>query len=142
MRLAEGGTFDATDKVRSAIRRQLVKEFLAANPSDGAEDVRTSFLSWSQVESTITGSAAVMKVSAVRAEYDAATRRGKVAVRLDGRDVAAARKWALDNIAELAAGKHVVLVAGKPPPPGASFKVGNERMTEDGLLEIEFSTVD
>ena len=42
----------------------------------------------------------------------------------------------------LAAGKHVVLVAGKPPPPGASFKVGNERMTEDGLLEIEFSTVD
>ena len=142
VRLAEGGTFDATDKVRSAIRRQLVKEFLAANPSDGAEDVRTSFLSWSQVESTITGSAAVMKVSAVRAEYDAATRRGKVAVRLDGRDVAAARKWALDNIAELAAGKHVVLVAGKPPPPGASFKVGNERMTEDGLLEIEFSTVD
>ena len=142
VRLDGDGTFDTTDRVRSAIRRQLVKEFLAANPNDGAGDARTSFLSWNQQGTTITGSAAVMKVSAVRMEYDAVGRRGRMAVRLDGRDVASARKWAHDNIAELAAGKNVTLVAGEAPPPGASFKVGSEHMTEDGLLEIEFATVE
>ena len=142
VRLVGDGTFETAEKVRSAIRRQLVKEFLAANPHDGIDDVRTSFLSWDQQESMIKGSVAVMKVSAVRIEYDAATRCGKIAVRLDGRDVAAARKWALENIAELATGKNVTHVVGKPPPPGASFNIGNERMTEGGLLEIEFSTLD
>lgn len=142
VRLEDGGTFDATDKVRSAIRRQLVKEFLAENPNDSAGDARISFLSWSQTGEMITGSAAVVKVSVARAEYDAAARRGKVAVRLDGKDVAAARTWVLDNVAELVASKNVVLEAGKAPPPGATFKIGSERMTDDGLLEIEFTTLD
>lgn len=140
IRLVVDGTFEAAEKVRSAIRRQLVKEFLLANPHTGVDDVRISFLSWNQQNSVIMGTAAVMKVSAVRLEYDGLTHRGKIAVRLDGRDVPAARKWALENVGELATGKNVVLVAGKAPPPGASFSVGNERMTEDGLLEIEFKT--
>lgn len=140
IRLSGDGTFEATEKVRSAIRRQLMKEFLASNPHDSADDVRISFLSWKQLESTIKGSAAVMKVSVVRLEYDATTRRGKIAARLDGRDMAAAREWAVENIKELATSKNVVLVAGKPPPPGAAYMTGHERMTEDGLLEIEFRT--
>ena len=45
-------------------------------------------------------------------EYDAATRCGKIAVRLDGRDVTAARKWALENIAELATGKMLRMSSG------------------------------
>ncbi|MGN0847290.1 MAG: hypothetical protein ACI4RA_07905 [Kiritimatiellia bacterium] len=140
VRLDGNGTFEATEKVRSAIRRQLLKEFRGANPQDGAEDVRISFLTWKQHESAIEGSAAAVKVSAVKMEYDALTRRGKIAVRLDGRDVAAARQWAVENIAELAGGKNVVLVAGKSPPPGATFRIGSERMTEEGLLEIDFQT--
>ena len=139
VRLNGNGTFKETGKVQSDLRCLLMKEFLAANPHDGGDDVRIS-ISSTQHESMITGSAVVMKVSAVRLEYDGLTRRGKIAVRLDGRDVSAARKWALENVGELANGKNVVLVSGKSPPPGASFSVGNERMTEDGLLEIEFRT--
>ena len=63
-------------------------------------------------------------------------------MRLDGKDVAAARVWALDNIAELVPSKNVVLDAGKALPSGATFKIGSERMTDDGLLEIEFTTLD
>jgi len=139
VRLNGNGTFRETDKVQSDLRCLLMKEFLAANPHDGGDDVRIS-ISSTQQESTITGSAVVMKVSAVRLEYDDKTSRGKIAVRLDGRDVGTARKWARKNIEELATEKNVVLVAGRPPPPGAYYKAGSERMTEDGLLEIEFST--
>ena len=138
IRLNGSGTLEASDKVRSEIRRQLVKEFLSANPHDGVDDVKMSFLSWSQLESTIRGTAVVMKVSAVRLEYNEATRRGKIAVRLDGREVAAARKWALENIAELAAGKNVALVGGRPPPAATYYSLG-ERI-DGNVMEIEFRT--
>jgi hypothetical protein len=139
VRLNGNGTFKETDKVQSDLRRLLMREFLAANPYDGGDDVRI-LISYRQLESRIAGSAVVMKVSAVRLEYDDATSRGKIAVRLDGRNVSAAKEWALKNIGELASGKNVVLVAGMSPPPGARYKAGSERMTEDGLLEIEFTT--
>ena len=142
VRLAGSNTFEASGKVRSDIRRQLVQEFLAENPHDGVDDVRLSFNAWQQVDSTITGSAVVMRVSAVRLEYNQITRRGTIAVRLDGRDVGGARKWALDNIEELVTGKNIALVVGKPPPPGARYTLGSERMTEDGLLEITFTVED
>ena len=134
-------TFDADKMVESAIRRHLVEEFLAENPHDSADDVRISRRSWDHFGSTIKGSVVAMKVSAVRLEYDDTTGRGKIAVRLDGRNVSAAKEWALKNIGELAAGKNIVLVAGRPPPPGARYKAGSERMTEDGLLEIEFTVL-
>ena len=140
-RLSGGGTFEATtEKVRSTIRRLLVREFLSENPHAVADDIRTSFPSWKQTELSIVGSVLVMKVSAVRLEYNAKDRCGTIAVRLDGNDMIAARKWAVENIAELATGKNVALVVGKAPPPGATYTVGAERMTEDGLLEIEFTT--
>lgn len=139
VQLSGGDTLEAADKVRSAIRRQLVKEFRDANPHDSVSDIRTSFPSWRQLRSTIKGSAVAMKVSAVRLEYDQLTKHGKIAVRLDGRNVDAARKWAIENIEELATGKNIVLVAGNLPPPGAQYRIGSERTTDDGLLEIEFS---
>lgn len=139
--LTRAGTFDISESVKSAIRRQLVKEFIAENPHDNVDEIRMSFLAWNQDGTSIKGSAVVMKIGAVRLEYDAFTSRGKIAVRLDGRDVDSARRWALDNIAELAKSKHVVLVAGKTPPPGAQYMPGSERTTEDGLLEIEFYTI-
>ena len=138
--LTKAGTFDTADKVKSAIRRQLIKEFIAENPHDNVDEIRMSFLAWNQNGSTIKGAAVVMKISAVRMEYNAITGRGKIAVRLDGRDVDSARKWALGNIAELARSKNIVLVSGKAPPLGARYVSGSERTTGDGLLEIEFST--
>lgn len=142
VRLSGNGTFDVTDKVKSAIRRQLMKEFLAANGYDGADNVRISFPFWRQQESAIVGSVVAFKMSVVRGEYDEATGRGKIVVRLDGRDMKAAREWTRENIAELVADKNVTLVAGKSPPPGAHYKIGSERITQDALLEVEFSMRD
>lgn len=139
IRLDGSNTFEMDGKIKSVIRRQLVREFLDENPHVGIDDVRTSF-SWHHAKSTITGSAVVMNVSSVRLEYDDATGRGKIAVRLDGRNLSVAKEWARKHIEELASEKNIVLVSGRPPPPGVRFKVGSERVTEDGLVEIEFTT--
>ena len=140
IRLSGNVTFKETGKVQSEVRNLLVKEFLAANGDEGVDDVRTSLLSWKQRELAIEGSVAVFKMSVVRGEYDEATGRGKIVFRLDGRDMKAAHEWVREHIADLVADKNVTLVAGRRPPPGAHYKIGSERMTEEGLLEVEFNT--
>lgn len=140
VRLDGNNTFDADKRVEAAIRRHLVEEFLAENPYDSADDVRISRHYWNHSGATINGSVVAMKVSAVRLEYNDETGCGTIAVRLDGRNVSAAREWALKNIGELASGKNIVLVAGRPPPPGACYKALSERETDDGMLEIKFTT--
>lgn len=138
VQLEGGSTFEDAEKVRSAIRRQLLKEFMSANPHEGVDNVRMSFLSWSQQGESIKGSAVVMKVSTVRLEYDDKTRRGKIAVRLDGRDVITARKWVLENIEELASGKNIALVGGRPPPKARYYSLGEK--IDGNVMEIEFRT--
>ena len=140
VRLTGNGTIKTTtEKVRSEIRSQLVKEFLSANGYQGVDDVRTSFPSWQQSESSIKGSVVAFKMSVVRLEYNAPARCGKIAVRLDARDMKAAKEWVRKNIEELVSEKNVELVVGKSPPPGAHYETGSERMTEDGLFEVEFN---
>ena len=141
VQLNGNGTLDADKRLESAIRRHLVEEFLAENPHGSADDVRISRRSWDHTGSTIKGSVVAMKVRAVRLEYDDATGCGKIAVRIDGGNVSAAKEWALKNSGELASARNIALVAGRPPPSGARYKVGSERTTEDGLLEIEFTTL-
>ena len=131
-------TVEMDGKIKSVIRRQLQREFLDENPHVDIDDVRTSFPRWNHEKTTAIGSAVVMSVSAVTLEYDG--KDGKISVRLDGRNLSDARRWAIENIGELASSKNVVLVAGRRPPPGAVYKTGKERTTEDGLLEIEFTT--
>ena len=140
-RLTENGTLDETTGiVRSAIRRQLVKEFLAENPHESADDVSTALFSWKQHELIITGSAVVMKVSVELLEYDAATGRGKIVVRFGGNDVEAAKKLAIANIEELATRRNIAVVVGERPPKGARYTAG-ACMIKGGLLEVEFTTL-
>ncbi len=139
IRLTGSRTLEDTSKLKSELRRLVMKEYVAENPRDSVEDVRVS-MTWNQSGSTIIGTAMAIKVSTVRLEYNDATGRGRIAVRLDGRDVSAAQNWALENIQELVATKNVSLIAGQLPPQGAQYNTGNSRTTEDGLLEIEFST--
>lgn len=139
IRLTGSRTLEDTSKLKSELRRLVMKEYVAENPRDSVEDVRVS-MTWNQSGSTIIGTAMAIKVSTVRLEYNDATGRGRIAVRLDGRDVSAAQNWALENIQELVATKNISLIAGQLPPQGAQYNTGNSRTTEDGLLEIEFST--
>ena len=134
-------TFDAIDKVKSALRRQLVNDFRAAHPSFSVNDVGISFPSWSQSGSTITGSvvAKALKLEVVRREYSKDSGgQGKVICRLGDNDVAAAEKLAIDNIESIASRHNILNVVGDQPPKGARYKVIKSRETDDGLFEIEF----
>ena len=150
VRLTENGTIDETaGRVRSAIRRMITKEFMDENPHEDTDNVGILFSSWNHSGLTIMGSveAVSMKVSVVRLEYnDAAggygtSGHGKIAVRIGGNDLDMAKKLAIGNIEELATRKNIANVVGRRPPPGARYRTGIERMTDDGLLEIEFDTL-
>jgi len=141
VQLSGSSTFDAIEKVKSAMRRQLVKDFQSAHPTFSIDDVGISFSSWDHSGSTIKGTvvAKVLKMSVERLEYNDETGSGKIAIRLGDSDVMAAKKMAIDNIEVLVSRKNIVNVVGKRPPKGARYMDGTERMPEADLLEVEFT---
>lgn len=143
IRITEGTArdFKTLGLVRDAVANQLRDDYVASDTSSVPGNVRVEFLNYEQDGAVISGSAAVMSVSAERLEYDAATQRGRIAVRLGRVNMVEARQWALKNIAALATVKNQYLTADEAPPPGAVYRTLNERTTSDGLLEIEFVAV-
>ncbi|MBQ6471125.1 MAG: hypothetical protein IJJ33_04015, partial [Victivallales bacterium] len=73
-----------------------------------------------------------------RLEYDAATRRGKLAVRFNPGQVEEARVYIQRNIETLVRDKNILLTTGERPPEGQYRSLG-EKWNGD-ILEIEFET--
>lgn len=132
--------------IKSTIRSQIRMEFL--DKDSHTDDLAIWFPVWNKQGSTITGSvvAASMKLSVERLEYDSqpvhdgTTGHGKIIIQIGGKDLDEAKKFAIQNIEELASRKNIANVVGKPPPPGARYKTCGEKV-ENGLLEIEFDTL-
>ena len=73
--------------------------------------------------------------------YDAESRSGWVKLRIeDGISADEAKRWARDNISPIVADKNVLVGAGTPPPPGATYRSLGETF-ENGLLTVEFQAV-
>ena len=86
----------------------------------------------------IIGHAAVLSLAVERLEYDAATRRGKLAVRFNPGQVEEARVYIQRNIETLVRDKNILLTTGERPPEGQYRSLG-EKWNGD-ILEIEFET--
>ena len=149
VRLNGSSTFDEDERIKSALRRQLTREYQHENPYVDINDVGTS-ISWNHVETTITGSvvAMSMKSSVVRMEYtdvpvnDGTIGHGKLVFRLGGSDMVDAIDYVTRNIKKLVNRPDIPTDGGqRRPPPDAFYKVRGQHMTEDGLLEIEFDAL-
>ena len=138
--LSSDNSIELMDKVKSAIRRMLVKEFLSAHPTFSVNDIGISYPFWDHSGATIKGIviANTMRMEVVRREYIKETGKGTVVVRFGDSDVAAATKLALENIEAIASRHNILNVVGSSPPKDARYEVVKSRKTDDGLFEIEF----
>ena len=141
VKLTGGSAPDVPGKVKSEIRRQLVKDFLAAHPTSSVNDVGISYPSWDHSETTIKGTviAKALKLEVVRRKYDKITGNVTIVVRLGDNDVSAAEKLAIENIEAIATRHNILNAVGAPPPKkGAHYDVIKSKKSDDGLFEIEF----
>ena len=73
--------------------------------------------------------------------YDDDTRTGTIHFRVGSiADAKTLKAWAAENIGAIVENKIVVLEVGKAPPPGARYRLGEDRF-EDGILSVDFEVL-
>ena len=87
----------------------------------------------------IVGRAEVLTIKPFELNYDASTRKGKLAVRFNANQYEAARKWIRNNIEKLVRDKNIALITGKIPPEAKYYSL-DESLKDGNILEIEFKT--
>jgi hypothetical protein len=78
-------------------------------------------------------------VQVVSLDYDVDTRHGKIAVKFAAGSFEEARRYVRRNVETLAKDKNVALTTGQIPA-AAKFYLGDERVKDGNVLEVEFET--
>ena len=78
-------------------------------------------------------------VQVLSLDYDADTRHGKIAVKFAAGRYEEARRYVRRNVETLAKDKNVALTTGQIPT-AAKFYLGDERVKDGNVLEVEFET--
>ena len=139
-------TFDIDRMVQPTIREIFRQEFRDNNPDCPESEIR-EMSKWETArdgrEMVYTGGAFSLRPEmAEGTSYDAATRRGKLRLRVIGRiPPESLRDYVQRNISAIVAEKNVVLEAGKGAPPGALYQSLGETY-ENGILTVEFKAVE
>jgi len=129
-----GAYFDVQREFVAQMRDVYLKMHPGTNPASLNVDVRPKL-----EDGRIVGSAVVLTITPVSLNYNANTRRGKLAVRYCAGQYEEARRWIIRNIETLARDKNIALVTGQLPPAATYYSLGET--TKDGnILEIEFKT--
>ena len=133
---------DNPDMALSAILKEfgqsLKEEYTDSFPGANKAALIVDYLDVGISGTEIKGRAVVMIVAPVSLSYDAITRRGKLAVRFNERQMESARSWIRKNIETLARDKNIALVTGNPPPEATYYSLGEK--IEGDVMEIEFKT--
>lgn len=119
--------------------KSLKEEYLDAVRGSEAAALTVAFSGLKRDGLRISGQAFVLTLKPLSLEYDASTRRGKLSVRFNNGQEAAAREWIRKNISALARDKNIALVSGEIPPV-ANFFVLCEIVKDGNVLEVEFKT--
>lgn len=138
-------TFSINHLVRPDVQRMIRDDFMERNPSVSQQDVRYRInYETDKGGKTLIYTGWAFSVRPVEDgwRYDPATRRGWIRLRIVG-DLSReeAMRWARENISAIIGDKNVVLVAGKTPPPGATYRCLDGNVSDDGVLKVDFEAV-
>lgn len=144
--LSDGVSIEEADRaLLPLVCGELKESFLRNNPDVDPGSVRaTADYETRDGRRTLvyTASAFTMQPVLLKLAYDDQSRRGSISYRISAHGNGdAAFGYAQRTIAELALRENVVLEAGKEAPPGAKYKLLDQRL-EDDVLTIEFMLVE
>lgn len=131
--------FSDYERVRSAFRTAIVNTYCMKHPKNNPRSLVTDFTRYTMSGEYITGRVSVLTIEVKTVSYDAATRTGRMSARIGDNQFDDVRRCIRNHIEELAERSNIV-IDGDALPKGARFYTGNERLAENGLLEVEFRT--
>ena len=139
--LSQKGTMSLADynAVRRTFRDTIVAQYAMKHPEVNPRALVVDFVEYAASQGRVEGKVVVLNLTAESIVYDPVTRKGRMSVRIGANQLEEARRWMRKHIGDLAAQSNICIAGGKIPE-GARFYSGNEKLREDGLLEVEFKT--
>ena len=136
-----GGKLKLVDyeRIRSAFRAAIVNTYCMKHPEVNPRSLVTDFTKYTMGGECITGRVSVLTIEVNTVFYDAAKRTGWMSAKIGANQFEDVRRYIRNHIEELATRSNIVM-EGDSLPKGAIFYTGDERLAENGLLEVEFKT--
>ena len=141
LRSKGGGKLKLVDygRIRSAFRVAIVNMYCMKHPEANPRSIVTDFTRYAMSGDRVEGRVSVLTIEVTTAFYDAATRTGRMSARIAANQFEDVRRFIRNHIEELAARSNIVF-DGDALPPGARFYTRDERLAENGVLEVDFKT--
>lgn len=131
-----------SERVVSAVMEEFSKsvkeDYLDTYPTAKETSLVVEFSNVNVDDRRIQGRATVLAMKPLSLSYDPNTRRGKLSVRFNPGQEAAARAWISRNLETMARDKNIMLVTGQQPPAGNYYSL--DESIKDNVMEIEFKT--
>lgn len=142
LRLKDGGN---DTLIPEALKREL-KIYVVEDYAESFSDVDVSSLyvdfdAGKVVNGIVEGRASVVKINVVSFDYSPQTRIGKISAAFDRDQLQVARSYIERNIATLVRDKNIALITGEVPAE-ATVRIEDQKVKEDGVLEVVFKAVD
>lgn len=131
-------TLAMINAIRDDLAETLLSSYLADEPTAPQGNLLVAYPRFDFRDNRVEGEALVVNVclEVESSYYDAALRRGKIAIRVSEGQYGQALICVRQNIAKIARDKNIRLISGGVPSE-AVFRLGNEQY-ENGLLIMEF----
>ena len=127
------------ERIRSACRVAIVNTYCMEHPEVNPRSLVTDFTTYTMGGESVKGRVCVLTIEINTVFYDAAKRTGRMLARIGANQFEDVRRYIRTHIEELATRSNIV-IEGDSLPAGARFYTGSERLSENGLLEVEFKT--
>ena len=118
------------DDFRSVLKRGYLKSHIGIQPQELVVD----FTGYGVKDGRVEGKAVVVSLQPIACTYDAARRRGRVAIRFGAGQYEAARNYARRHIEEVARKSNIVHTEGDALPSGRYYSL-DERLASDYALK-------
>ena len=136
-----GGKLKLVDyeRIRSAFRTAIINTYCVKHPEANPRSLVTDFSRYTMGGDCVKGRVSVLTIEVKTVFYDAAKRKGRISAKIGANQLEDVRRFVRSRIEELATRSNIV-IEGDSLPAGAIFYTGNEHLSENGLLEVEFRT--
>lgn len=128
------------EKIKKELRQTFIDDYRATYGVKSGVSLQVDFPEYSIAKDKISGKSVVMQLTVLSLEYNAERSTGVIRVKMGAYSFEEVRRIVRRNIENIVRDKNIALSTGEIPPE-TRFCIGNERVTGEGIMEIEFEAL-
>lgn len=128
------------EKIKKELRQTFIDDYRATYGVKSGVSLQVDFPEYSIAKDKITGKSVIMQLTVLSLEYNSERSTGVIRVKMGAYSFEEVRRIVRRNIENIVRDKNIALSTGEIPPE-TRFCIGNEQVTDEGIMEIEFEAL-